>query len=62
MFLFDTQLFWYRLVFLTELIVAEALFTYKFDKRSRFALRVAGSVFVAYAFTFCYPLLSFGAI
>ena len=52
MFLFDTQLFWYRLVFLTELIVAEALFTYKFDKRSRFALRVAGSVFVAYAFTF----------
>lgn len=62
MFLFDTQLFWYRLVFLTELIVAEALFTYKFDKRSRFALRVASSVFVAYAFTFCYPLLSFGAI
>lgn len=39
MFLFDTQLFWYRLVFIGELVIAEFLYTYKLKKRKLFALR-----------------------
>lgn len=59
MFLFDSPLFWYRLVFLAELIVSEGLFTFKLKKRSFFALRVAASVLGCYVVTFLFPLCFF---
>lgn len=61
MFLFDSQLFWYRLVFLTELLVAEGLFTYKLKKRNHFFLRAAAAIVASYAFTFLFPILNFDA-
>lgn len=61
MFLFDAQLFWYRLVFMTELLVAEGLFTYKLKKRKHFFLRAAAATVASYAFTFLFPIATFDA-
>lgn len=61
MFEFDSPLFWYRLVFLTELIVAEAFFTFKLRRRTRFALRAALSAAACYAITFLFPIVAYNA-
>ena len=53
---FSAPLFWYKLVFITELIIAEGLATYTFKKRSHFVWRVVISAFALYAFAFVFPL------
>lgn len=55
MFAFSAPLFWYRLVFLAELIVAEGIATYTLAKRKHFARRVILSVAAVYALTFLLP-------
>lgn len=55
MFAFSSPLFWYRLIFLAELIVAEGITTYTLAKRKRFAWRVVASVAAVYALTFLLP-------
>lgn len=62
MFYFSSPLFWYRLIFLAELILAEGLFTFNFKKRSNFGFRVAGSILGCYAIVFLFPILSFDAV
>ncbi|MBR4210664.1 MAG: sensor histidine kinase [Lachnospiraceae bacterium] len=59
MFLFESPLFWYRLVFLTELAAAEIMITASLKRRNHFWLRATGSLFVVYVLTFLIPLFSF---
>lgn len=61
MFDFSSPLFWYRLVFLAELIVAEAFFTFKLRRRPYFALRIALSVVAIYGVTFLLPIVAYNA-
>ena len=61
MFDFSSPLFWYRLVFLAELIVAEALFTFKLRRRPYFVLRIALSVVAIYGVTFLLPIVAYNA-
>lgn len=56
------SLFFYKLVFMTELLIAEGLFTWKLRRRSRFPLRVAAAVAVCYAAAFLYPVLAYNAV
>ena len=62
MFAFSTPLFWYKLVFMTELLLAEGLATYTLKKRGSFALRAALSVLAVYAVTFLLPVLPNNAV
>lgn len=62
MFAFSSPLFWYKLVFMTELLVAEGLATYTLKKRERFPLRAALSVLGAYAVTFLLPVVPYNAV
>ncbi len=61
MFDFASPLFWYRLQFLAELLVAEAFFAFKLKRRSRFPLRVALAVLVCFAVTFLFPIAAYNA-
>lgn len=56
-----SPLFWYKLVFMAELLVAEGLFTYKLKRRSRFCLRLSGSLLVCFAAAFFFPLFYYTA-
>lgn len=55
MFEFSAPLFYYRLVFLAELMLAEGLATYTLAKRKRFFLRVLFCVLAVAALTFLLP-------
>lgn len=57
MFTFPAGLFGYKLIFLTELLLAEALATYTFKKRSHFILRLVLALTGVYAAAFFYPLI-----
>ena len=46
----------YKLVFITEILVAEALFTFRLTKRKLFPLRVLGVLAVSYLAAFFYPV------
>ena len=49
-------LFWYKILFMTELLIAEALFVARFPKRKLWGLRLVLSMIVCYACAFFYPL------
>lgn len=51
-----SALFWYKPLFVTELIIAEALFVHKTKKRSRFLLRLLLSLVVTYIVAFLFPV------
>lgn len=61
MFVFDTQLDVYKIVFMLELLVSEALFVYKLKRRRYFALRLIGSVCVCFLCAFLFPASFFNA-
>lgn len=61
MFEFSSPLFWYRLIFLAELILAEGLVSFKLPRRARFPLRLALSVAAIYAITFLFPIAAYNA-
>ncbi len=61
MFEFSSPLFWYKLVFMTELLVAEGLATYTLKKRNNFAVRVILSLSAVYAATFLLPVVAYNA-
>lgn len=52
-----TGLFFYKILFMTELLIAEGLFTFRMAKRSRFGLRAAGAVVVCYLAAFFFPVI-----
>lgn len=60
--MFDTPLYFYRFIFMAELFVAEAFFTHKLKKRSRFPLRVILSIIVCYGITAVFPIITFDAL
>ena len=56
-----TQLFWYKPIFLTELMIAEALFAVRLQRRSFFYLRLLASLLINYAVAFAIPLPFYNA-
>lgn len=56
-----TQLFFYKPVFMLELLVAELMFASKLERRRYFALRLAGSLAVCFGAAFAFPLASYSA-
>ena len=51
-----TQLFQYKPIFMTELLLAEALFAVKLKKRTGFWWRIILSVALSYGVSFCLPV------
>lgn len=51
-----TGLSLYKILFMTELLVAEILFTHKMKRRRHFALRALVALLLCYAFAVFYPL------
>lgn len=62
MFDFSSTLFWYKLAFMTELLVAEFLATYTLKKRNHFYLRAGLCILSVYALSFLYPILVYNAV
>lgn len=62
MFDFDSPLFWYKLVFVTELILSELLFVLKFRRRNRFVIRLLSSLTGLFAIAFLMPILAYNAL
>lgn len=62
MFNFDSSLFWYKLVFVTELMIAEGFATYTLKKRNNFALRAVLSVLGVYVIAFLLPIFFAGPL
>lgn len=57
-----TQLFWYKPIFMTELIIAEALFSAKLTKRNGFWWRLILQVIFLYLVSVAVPVVSYDAI
>lgn len=57
-----SELFWYRPLFMTELMIAEALFAFGLNRRSNFLWRLLASIIACYAFSFLFPILSYNAM
>lgn len=51
-----STLFWYKILFMTELIVAEDLFTTRRSRRRHFLLRLLGALAVLYLVAVFYPV------
>lgn len=51
-----SQLSIYKLVFMTELLVCETLFSFYYQKQKKFPFRVAISLLICYLIAFLYPL------
>ena len=58
MFEFNLAVFWYRFVFLSELIISEILCTYTLKKRKLFPLRVIVSLLLIYGIIFFFPTIN----
>ncbi len=52
-----SSLFWYRLIFLTELILAETIIVYRLKRRPKFVLRVVAGLLAGYALSFAVPVI-----
>lgn len=57
-----SAMFWYRIFFMTELLVAESALVYRFKTRSYFLLRMAAALVMCFAFAFAVPILAENAI
>lgn len=57
-----TQLSWYKPIFMTELIIAEALFSAKLSKRKGFWLRVILALIFLYVVSVAIPVVSYDAV
>ena len=61
MYDFTAPLFWFKFVFLVEILVAEALIIYRMKRRGRFALRLTAALVLLVAFTFALPVPFYNA-
>ena len=61
MFDFSSTLFWYKLVFTAEIIVAECIFVANFRRNNRFVLRVVCSIIGLFVFAFLFPIAAYNA-
>ena len=57
----SSQLFWYRPIFMIELLAAEALFCLKLKRKQYFPLRLGLSVLISIRFSFLVPIISYDA-
>jgi len=58
----NSSLFWYRLVVLAELIIAEGLFLFRMKRRSLFWLRLIFVISISFFTTWFFPLLMYNAL
>jgi hypothetical protein len=59
MFLFNSELFWYKLIFMAELVLAEALFTFRLKTRSGLIWRLPLGLLIDFGSAFLFPILYF---
>ena len=59
MFAFSSPLYWYKMVFMAELLVAEGLATYTLKKRPKFALRAVLCILGCEVISFLCPVFDF---
>lgn len=57
-----SQLFWYKPIFMTELLIAEALFAVRLKRRSLFPLRLAAALALCYGVSFALPAAFFNPV
>lgn len=57
-----SPLFWYKLIFMAELQIAEWMFAFCLKKRPRYALRFILSVSGCFLFAFLFPVLYYNAL
>lgn len=55
----ETQLYWYKILFLFELLTAEAIFSYKLRRRKHFIPRILGVAAICVVFSVLYPLTDY---
>ncbi len=58
----ESQLYWYKVLFLFELLVAEGIFSFKLRRRTYFPVRVLVSVGICLIFAVFYPLMDYTVI
>lgn len=61
MYDFSSALFWYKIIFMTELLAAEGAFIYLLKERPKFFLRIILSVIGLYAIAFAFPVIEYSA-
>lgn len=54
--MFESQLFWYKLVFMTELLLSETMFCFRLKRRKNFWLRLCIALVVCYGVAVGFPL------
>lgn len=59
---FTAPLFWYKLVFVGELVLSEGLAFYTLRKKERFALRVVISLLSIFVIAFLFPIFAYNAL
>lgn len=62
MFDFKSPLFWYKLLFMAELLVSEALFAIKLRRRDSFILRIFFCIAGLFAVAFLMPIVAYNAV
>ena len=55
----ESQLYWYKVLFLFELLAAEGIFSFKLRRRNHFPVRVLASVGICLIFAVFYPLMDY---
>ena len=55
-------MFWYKIIFMAELIVAEALVAYRYKFRSMFWLRLSGALALCFGVAFALPVAKDGIL
>lgn len=58
----ESQLYWYKILFLFELLAAEGVFAYKLRRRTYFAGRLLAAAAVCTVFSIYYPLLDYSVV
>ena len=58
----ESQLYWYKILFLFELLAAEGVFAYKLRRRTHFAGRLLAAAAVCTVFSIYYPLLDYSVV
>ena len=58
----ESQLYWYKILFLFELLAAEGVFAYKLRRGTHFAGRLLAAAAVCTVFSIYYPLLDYSVV
>lgn len=62
MYNFEAPLFWYKFIFLAEILIAESLIIYRMKRKRGFAWRLAVALLALAAFTFALPVPFYNAL